>query len=115
MPLQDNAVKWVKGQDFMDGSPRYSIDGHDPSYTIHRFQVVITCERHKDRITDKWNREYEASVYDYDREAEYCDGRLHRHVSKAKAYAEAVLAEALEEQGACLSDMKGSWAPDRSC
>ena len=27
-------IKWVKGSDFMDGSPRYTFEGRDPALTL---------------------------------------------------------------------------------
>jgi hypothetical protein len=40
-------VTWVKGCDFMDGSPRYTFEGRDPQDTFERFQVVIYTERER--------------------------------------------------------------------
>lgn len=40
-------VKWVKGRDFIDGSPRYTFEGRDPAYTISRIQVVIYTKRER--------------------------------------------------------------------
>ena len=40
-------VKWKKGYDFMDGSPRYTFEGRDPQTTYERFQVVIYTERER--------------------------------------------------------------------
>lgn len=37
--------KWVKGEDFMDGSPRYTFDGRDPQDTLEDISVVIYTER----------------------------------------------------------------------
>ena len=44
---KDN-VKWTKGQDFMDGSPRYTFEGRDPENSYERFQVVIYAERERE-------------------------------------------------------------------
>ena len=41
------SVKWTKGSDFMDGSPRYTFEGRDPQDTYERFQVVIYTERER--------------------------------------------------------------------
>lgn len=41
-------VKWQKGYDFMDGTPRYTFEGRDPSTTYERFQVVIYVSRMKE-------------------------------------------------------------------
>jgi hypothetical protein len=41
------AVDWIKGCDFMDGSPRYTFEGRDPQNTYERFQVVIYTERER--------------------------------------------------------------------
>ena len=38
-------VTWIKGADFIDGTPRYTFEGRDPSTTYERFQVVIYTER----------------------------------------------------------------------
>lgn len=46
------SVKWIKGHDFMDGSPRYTFEGRDPQDTYERFQVVIYAEREREFAHD---------------------------------------------------------------
>lgn len=41
-------VKWQKGYDFMDNTPRYTFEGRDPQSTYERFQVVIYTERERE-------------------------------------------------------------------
>lgn len=40
-------IKWVKGYDFIDNTPRYSFEGRDPQVTVSDIEVVIysQCER----------------------------------------------------------------------
>ena len=45
-------VKWTKGCDFMDGSPRYTFEGRDPENTIERYQVVIYTEQMREHAHD---------------------------------------------------------------
>jgi hypothetical protein len=40
-------IKWVKGYDFMDGTPRYSFEGRDPQVTVSDIKVVIYTERER--------------------------------------------------------------------
>lgn len=40
-------VKWEKGYDFMDGTPRYTFENRDPATTYERFQVVIYVDDKK--------------------------------------------------------------------
>lgn len=45
--ITNKQIKWIKGNDFMDGSPRYTFEGRDPAYTISNIEVVITAERRR--------------------------------------------------------------------
>lgn len=40
-----NDVKWTKGEDFADGTPRYTFEGRDPQQTVSDIRVVIYTER----------------------------------------------------------------------
>lgn len=40
-----NSVKWRKGYDFIDGTPRYTFEDRDPATTYERFQVVIYVDK----------------------------------------------------------------------
>lgn len=40
-------VKWTKGYDFMDGSPRYSFEGRDPQDTYTDIELVIYTQRER--------------------------------------------------------------------
>lgn len=44
---QVNKIKWVKGFDFMDDSPRYSFDGRDPQNSLEDIRVVIYTTRER--------------------------------------------------------------------
>lgn len=63
------AVKWQKGYDFMDGSPRYTFEHRDPTTTYARFQVVIYVERMREHPHDP--RSVRNYYYGY-----VCDDRL---------------------------------------
>ena len=39
-----NKIKWEKGYDFIDNSPRYSFENRDPSITVKKISVVIVQE-----------------------------------------------------------------------
>lgn len=40
-------IKWVKGYDFMDDSPRYSFEGRDPQSTYAPIRIVIYTQRQR--------------------------------------------------------------------
>jgi len=45
-------IKWIKGNDPFDESPRYTFEGRDPSVTVSHIQVVITTERKRKYLHD---------------------------------------------------------------
>lgn len=47
MTMVANKIKWVKGFDFMDDSPRYSFEGRDPQVSYSDIKVVIYTERER--------------------------------------------------------------------
>lgn len=89
---ETEAAKWVKGEDWLDGSPRYSIEGRDPSSTLERISVVVVTEREAGYRTGPKHRVYYAEVQDRDAEHVWRWGP-YRSVKKAKAMAEETLAE----------------------
>ena len=62
------SVKWTKGTDFMDGTPRYTFEGRDPQDTYERFQVVIYTEREQQYPHDP--RSVRNAYYGYVRDTE---------------------------------------------
>ncbi|WP_144626307.1 hypothetical protein [Bacillus altitudinis] len=40
-------IKWVKGYDFMDETPRYSFEGRDPQDSLADIKVVIYTQRER--------------------------------------------------------------------
>jgi hypothetical protein len=71
-------VKWQKGRDFMDGSPRFTFEGRDPENTIERFQVVIYSEREREHPHDPSSKKlfYYGYVRDNDKECADTIGRF---------------------------------------
>nr|WP_145401510.1 hypothetical protein [Paenibacillus xylanexedens] len=47
-----NEVKWIKGEDFMDGTPRYSFEGRDPEVTVSDIAVVIYGQKERKHSHD---------------------------------------------------------------
>lgn len=68
-----NQVKWIKGYDFMDKSPRYSFEGRDPALTYERFQVVIYRERECEFLHDPSSARYFYYGYVRDNKKECAD------------------------------------------
>ena len=73
-----NAVKWEKGCDFMDGTPRYTFDGRDPQSTYERFAVVIYTQRERQFSHDSQSvrNYYYGYVVDRDKECADTIGRF---------------------------------------
>lgn len=42
-----NKIKWVKGCDFLDDTPRYSFEGRDPQDSLSKIRVVIYTQRER--------------------------------------------------------------------
>ena len=66
--LDLSSLKWIKGEDFIDHTPRYVIQDHEYGNSYYRFQLVITSERIK-----QWGG-YKLFYfpYVYDRNCECC-------------------------------------------
>ncbi len=103
-------IIWVRGEDFIDGRPRYSIEDHDPSITLYRFQAVIVTEREKywKVGNPRYRNLYEVSIYDYDRECEWSEERF-QSIKIAKEHAEKRFVEMITSENAEMKDVKGSW------
>lgn len=81
---------WIKGNDFMDNSPRYSIKGRDPSSTYETISVVIWQEI-KSSYCGKENI-YIGEVCH--REKEYADRtKEHKSIKDCKKEVEQILEE----------------------
>ena len=86
-------LEWIKGEDFIDGSPRYSLEGRDPSNSVARIRVVIYQEKvYEGRRGDPPVKRYFASVYDTKAEHEWRWGP-YRYLKEAKAMAEETFRE----------------------
>lgn len=66
-------VKWNKGYDFIDDTPRYTFECRDPSNTNERFQVVIYTQRERkfEHDPSSLRNAYYGTVRDNDKEC--CD------------------------------------------
>ncbi len=81
------SVKWVKGEDPFDGSPRYSIEGRNPGSSYERVTAVIVQEKEYNEFTFRKEPRYYGSVYD--NKAEYAiDVGPFRAVKDAKVATE---------------------------
>ncbi len=90
-------IKWVKGEDFIDGSPRYTFEGRDPGYTLSPIQVVIYTERER-----RWSHDsqsvknfYYVSIFHTPTETGDRLGRFNT-VKEAKQEAEKIFIEYCE-------------------
>ncbi len=90
-------VKWVKGRDFIDGSPRYTFEGRDPSYTLSKIQVVIYCEKEEEyeHMPDSKRNFYYGWVFHLPTEAGELLGRF-KYLKDAKRETEKVFREYCE-------------------
>ena len=86
---------WRKGEDWLDGTARYSIEGRDPSDTIERISCIVYVEHVTPRRGEPKKRVYYASVVDNRDEHEYRYGPF-RLLKDAKLAAIEQLDELIE-------------------
>lgn len=94
-------VKWEKGSDFMDGSPRYTFGGRDPQDTLEDISVVIyaTTEFEFHRVSETKRRFYYAYVCHRPTETVYESKRI-MYLKDAKI-------KALEFYNDLVSELEG--------
>lgn len=49
-------IKWIKGADFMDDTPRYSFEGRDPQVSVSDITVVIYSQYERKFSHDSTSR-----------------------------------------------------------
>lgn len=71
-------VKWEKGQDFMDGSPRYTFGGRDPQDTLEDIALVIYAEQEFEffRVSETKRRFYYVYIIHRPSETVYQSKRM---------------------------------------
>ena len=70
LDCKKNAVKWTKGCDPFDNSPRYTFENRDISYTLDRFQVVICVKKEPEYKYGPKRNYYYGCVRDAEKECE---------------------------------------------
>ena len=89
--------KWIKGCDPFDGTPRYTFEGRDPSFTYSSIAVVITTER---RRKYQWDPKscrnfYTGTVYHMDEET-FDRTDEYEHLNDCKVATEKLFAQYCE-------------------
>jgi hypothetical protein len=64
-------MKWTKGFDPFDDSPRYSFEGRDPQISLDKIQVVIIQENYYPYVSAKREKRYVGHVINTEIEHEY--------------------------------------------